>query len=230
MRTEIVYEDREILVCYKPAGLASQTAKPGQPDMVSELKNYLAGKAEKKQSRYLGVIHRLDQPVEGLLVFARTSSAAAKLSAELSAGTLNKRYYAVVCGKPDKDHGCLTDYLIKDAKTGSARVVTEEAQGKKAVLTYCVKKTIPEPAPFSLLEIRIETGRFHQIRVQTAHAGFPILGDSRYGSEASLALGRELFVRNVALCACHISFRHPTTGKQMEFTENPRGPVFSRFL
>ena len=123
MKTEIIYEDANILVCYKPAGLPVQTAKVGQMDMVSELKNYL-------HSAYLGIIHRLDQPVEGLLVFAKDKKSAAKLSAYLQEGTLNKQYYGVICGKPSAPGGELVDYLKKEIDR--AVVVTEAYQEAKS--------------------------------------------------------------------------------------------------
>lgn len=123
MKTEIIYEDANILVCYKPAGLPVQTAKVGQMDMVSELKNYL-------HSAYLGIIHRLDQPVEGLLVFAKDTKSAAKLSAYLQKGTLNKQYYGVICGKPSAPGGELVDYLKKEKDR--AVVVTEAYQEAKS--------------------------------------------------------------------------------------------------
>ncbi len=216
MKTKIIYEDTNILVCYKPAGLAAQTSRIGQQDMVSELKNYLA-------SPYLGIIHRLDQPVEGLLVFAKDKKSAAKLTASLADGGLNKKYYAVVCGTPDREEAELVDYLAKDEISGSAVIRAASAGGKKAVLRYSVVEKSSTPSPIALLDIHIKTGRFHQIRAQMAHAGLPLLGDARYGNDASKELSRELGVRNVALCAYHIAFRHPATGKPMEFTVEPSG-------
>ena len=242
MKTKIIYEDQYILICYKPAGLATQTSKVGQQDMVSELKIYLA--AGKSGQPYLGVIHRLDQPVEGLLVFAKDSKAAAKLSAFLSQGTLNKQYYAVVYGQPAAKEAQLVDYLMKDPATGSAKVVmgTKADKAQKAVLQYRVlmqvemKNNNPvgeesrmvqsTPASYSLLDIHIDTGRFHQIRAQMAHAGLPLLGDSRYGDDNSMQLSRQLGVRNVALCAYRIDLVHPVTGKKMNFEIEPEAAIF----
>lgn len=238
MRTKIIYEDDSILVCCKPAGLATQTAKVGQQDMVSELKNYLArqGKSDagsrgkKAGAPYLGVIHRLDQPVEGLLVFAKESRAAAKLTAQLAGGTLNKHYYAVVCGQVEEKSGELVDNLGKDPATGNAVVISERGQeGKKAVLQYRVIGQISTPFPLSLMDIHIDTGRFHQIRVQMSHAGMPLLGDTRYGSETSVQCSRQLQVANVALCAYRIELKHPVTGRKMEFQIRPEGKIFSQF-
>lgn len=216
MKTEILYEDDTILVIKKPAGLATQTSKIGEPDVVSELKKYLAESG--KKNPYIGVVHRLDQPVEGLLVFAKSKEAAAGLTKQLSAGTLNKRYYALVCGKPTASEGELVDYLVKEGNF--ARVVTESApDAKKAVLQYKVVRTMPEG--LALLDIHIETGRFHQIRVQMSHAGLPLLGDTKYGSQASIAFSREVGVRQVALYAYELEFKHPITKKAMRYELQP---------
>lgn len=211
MQTKIIFEDNHVLVCYKPAGLATQSGRVGQADVVSELKNYLA-------TLYLGVVHRLDQPVEGLLVFAKNPKAAAHLTKQLSAGSLNKQYYARVCGKVEPKEGELVDYLIKDGNL--AKVVDAGASGaKKAVLQYKVvsEEQVADGRRVTLLDIHIDTGRFHQIRVQMSHAGWPLLGDSKYGTEESLALSRERKVRNVALCAYRVEFIHPVTGKHHQY-------------
>ena len=211
MRTKIIYEDNHIIIVHKPAGLATQTSHIGQQDVVSELKNYL-------KSPYLGIIHRLDQPVEGLLVFAKTKDAAGKLTKQLSAGTLNKQYYAVICGKPSEISGELVDYLVKEGNTGRIGQ-PEEGDAKKAVLQYRITKEINQDC--SLADIYIETGRFHQIRLQMSHAGCPILGDLKYGSKASIEMSRQYGVKNVALYAYKIELFHPVTGKKLEFSFRP---------
>ncbi len=241
MQTQIVYEDEAVLVIRKPAGLATESAGIGQKDVVSELKNYVAKKNPGKMP-YLGVVHRLDQPVEGLLVFAKTKKAAENLTAQLGKGTLKKEYLAVVCGKVPENTGRLVDYLakekgmavVKDAADAQAEkdadVQAEKAadpQAKKAVLTYTKKA---ENGRFTLLAVQIETGRFHQIRAQLSHAGFPILGDEKYGSEESKELSREKKIRFTALCAASLSFRHPVTGKTMAFTQAPQNPAFAEFV
>lgn len=225
MKTEIIYEDNELLVVHKPAGLATQTAKAGQADIVSELKNYL-------KCSYLGIIHRLDQPVEGLLVFAKTKKSAAALSLQLKEGTLNKQYYAVICGKPMAEQGELVDYLYKDTlKTGRAVVaapqdISRYPDAKRAVLQYRLLQ-YAEEADLSLLEIHIDTGRFHQIRAQMSHAGMALLGDAKYAGEAVRKRGEELGIRNVALCAFCISFQHPVKKRKMDFRIKPQGKIFS---
>lgn len=241
MQTQIVYEDEAVLVIRKPAGLATESAGIGQKDVVSELKNYVAKKKPGKMP-YLGVVHRLDQPVEGLLVFAKTKKAAENLTVQLGKGTLKKEYLAVVCGKVPENTGRLVDYLakekgmavVKDAADAQAKkdadVQAEKAadsQAKKAVLTYTKKAETEE---LTLLAVQIETGRFHQIRAQLSHAGFPILGDEKYGSEESKELSREKKIRFTALCAASLSFRHPVTGKTMAFTQAPQNPAFADFV
>lgn len=229
MKTKIIYEDKHLLVVKKPAGLATQTARVGQQDVVSELKNYL-----QRTAPYLGVIHRLDQPVEGLLVFAKNQSAASALSAQLGEGTLNKLYYGAVCGKLKEKQGELVDYLYKDVnRTGCAVVVSgQELQkypgAKRAVLQYRLLQ-YAEEADLSLTEIHIETGRFHQIRAQMAHAGMALVGDAKYADEATKRKAAALGIRNVALCAFALEFLHPVTGQKMSFREKPEGTAFSCF-
>lgn len=225
MQTQIVYEDEAVLVIRKPAGLATESAGIGQKDVVSELKNYVAKKNPGKMP-YLGVVHRLDQPVEGLLVFAKTKKAAENLTAQLGKGTLKKEYLAVVCGKVPENTGRLVDYLAKEKGMAVVKDAAD-AQAKKAVLSYTKKAETEE---LTLLAVQIETGRFHQIRAQLSHAGFPILGDEKYGSEESKELSREKKIRFTALCAASLSFRHPVTGKTMAFTQAPQNPAFAEFV
>lgn len=227
MQTKVIYEDNHIIVIHKPAGLATQTAHIGQQDVVSELKNYLAGRegrgsVSSGKTSYLGVIHRLDQPVEGLLVFAKSKEAAAKLTKQVSTGTLNKQYYAVVCGKLSESSGRLVDYLIKEGNTGRIGK-PQEKEAKRAVLEYTIKKELGKDC--SLADICIETGRFHQIRLQMAHAGHPILGDLKYGTPESVEMSRRYQVRNVALYAYRLEFPHPVTREKMEFVIDPKLPI-----
>lgn len=227
MRTEIIYEDKDICVIRKPAGLATQTAKIGEADVVSELKNYFARAS--KGAPYAGVVHRLDQPVEGLLVFGKNKAATGKLTEYLRNHTLNKQYLAVVCGKPAKEEGTLVDYLYKDA-AGKAQIADAPGENGsvKAVLTYRTVKTFEIAGKSaSLLDITIDTGRFHQIRAQMSHAGFPLLGDRKYGNADSAELSALARVTTVALCANRITLRHPTTGKEMSFEAVPTAKIYS---
>ena len=232
MRTEILYEDNSILVIRKPAGLAVQSARIGQADVVSELKSYLAKQAKAGQGEpYLAVIHRLDQPVEGVLVFAREKKAAAALTRQLSAGTLNKQYYAVLCGYPDASEGELVDYLRKEGSVAVAVTGKEKnfPDAKIAKLHYSILEKTEQPEPLSLADVCIETGRFHQIRVQFAHAGWPLLGDTKYGNAAAGAAVGSQSYRGVALCAYFLEFCHPVSGKKMSFRVKPQNPAFEKF-
>lgn len=226
MRTKILYEDKDIIVCHKPAGLPVQTRKPGMSDMESELKNYLHGKNEKP---VIYVVHRLDQPVEGILVFAKTKDASVALSKQVGLNEdddkMLKIYEAHVFGGPEKIKGSLTDIMVTDGNTNQSRIISrEEASGikaqaskyrpKEARLDYEVIKYGEE---YSVLRIRLYTGRHHQIRLQLSNMGHPILGDQKYGSRESMDYSARHGIKNVALKAVHIEFKHPKTGEVMDF-------------
>lgn len=220
----ILYEDKEILVCRKASGMPVQAAGIGTMDMESALKNYLAQKNPGKLP-YLAVIHRLDQPVEGVLVFAKTSQAAGNLSRQIMAGSAGKYYLAVAEGKPELPEGTLTDYLKKNGRANMSQAVSADTPGaKKAILHYKMldQKEINGEIR-TLLKIRLETGRHHQIRVQLSHAGMPLLGDRKYNptGERDTSLG---------LCSCRLEFKHPKTGKQMRFETEPHGSAFLDFV
>jgi 23S rRNA pseudouridine1911/1915/1917 synthase len=218
MNLRILHEDEHVIVCYKPAGLATQTAKMGAQDMESLLKNYLY-KKEKKMP-YIAVIHRLDQPVEGILVFAKTPFAAKELNKGLQGAGFGKYYKAVVCGIPKEKKATLEDYLVKDGKTNTSRVgKKEEAEAKKAVLSY---EVLRQEADKALVQVKLETGRHHQIRVQMANMGCPIWGDTKYNSAENV----DKSWKNIALCAYHLEFVHPKTKKKMTFEIEPEGEGF----
>lgn len=229
MKTKILFEDMNLLVIHKPSGIAVQSARVGQMDVESELRNYLAADARKRgTSSYIGLVHRLDQPVEGLLVVAKTKDAAAKLNKQLSEGSLNKKYLAVVSVESvqGEEFGDFTDYMVKDGQV--AKIVSSNvAEAKEARLHY---KLLKKADNIALVDIEIETGRFHQIRCQMAHHGMPLLGDAKYVSSQSAALSQNLGIRNVALCANRIDFKHPVTGKVMGFEVEPANPAFGKFL
>ena len=188
MNLEYLYEDDVICVVKKPAGVATQTKRLGQADMESLLKNARAGKGEPP---YIGVVHRLDQPVSGVMVFAKTKEAAAALNRQIATKAADKFYYAVTDGVPEERKATLEDYLIRDGKTNDKQ---------------------------ALLRIKLETGRHHQIRVQLAHAGFPIVGDRKYNFKENM----QHFSNELCLCSYKISFRHPRTKKKMDFEiDNP---------
>ena len=219
----IVYEDNVLLIIHKPAGIATQTSRVGQADVVSELKNYRKRKGE---DTYIGVIHRLDQPVEGLLVFAKNQSAAEKLSRQLQDNTLKKSYLALIQGELlENTGGKLTDFLQKDNRTNLSSIVKEGTKGaKKAVLDWNCVKTY-QGKGCSMVEVELSTGRHHQIRVQFANAGMPLLGDMKYGTDASKVLSKQLGITNTALLAYKLALLHPKTGKYMEYTLDWQEPL-----
>lgn len=217
----ILYEDAHIIVCHKPAGTPTQTNRIGTADLVSLLKNHLAsgaspsraGKARRNPDRtYLALIHRLDQPVSGILVFAKTPSAAKELNRQLTGGAFGKYYLAVVSPVPAADSGTLEDYMVKDTGRNLSRVCSADTPGARlARLHYHILNSRGDRA---LLEIHLDTGRHHQIRLQMAHAGFPLAGDRKYGNKNS--------TEPLRLCACKLEFVHPATGEPMCFTlEHP---------
>lgn len=230
MSISILYIDTDLLVCVKPAGVATQTARLTQQDMVSLLRNQLSAQGEASE---IHVVHRLDQPVEGILVFARNSRAAAWLDKQVSDASghaMKKEYLAEVAGVPDPPKGRLENFLIKDAKTNTSRVTAAKEPGaKKASLSY---ETVSVDAKngTSLVRVRLETGRHHQIRVQMAHAGHPLTGDTKYGpaegGEKAVAEDRNMVQTRRAhrtsgndrtplkLCACHLEFTHPCGEKK----------------
>lgn len=217
MQLEILYEDQEVIVCYKPAGISVQTKKIGEADMESLLKNHLKG-------GYLAVIHRLDQPVEGLLVFAKTPFAAKELNKGLQGAGFGKYYKAVLWGNVEKDKALLEDYLVKDGRTNTSRVGTaNERDAKKALLRYEVLAKGKEgEKDISLVKIQLETGRHHQIRVQMAHMGCPIWGDAKYNT----AQIQDRRFRPIALCAYRLEFVHPRSKEKKVFEIEPRGEGF----
>ena len=213
MKLTILYEDDAILVCHKPAGVAVQTARLGEADMESLLKNY---RAEKGEEPWIGVVHRLDQPAEGVMVFAKTKEAAASLGRQMRERLAEKDYYAVTDGIPAQKKGMLEDYLLRDGRTNLSSVVAKTTPGaKRASLTY---EVIKEGNGRAVLRIRLQTGRHHQIRVQLAHAGMPIAGDRKYQFREHVAPSG----RGLSLCACRLVFRHPADKRKLEFEiDNP---------
>lgn len=219
MNLNIVYEDECVIICHKWAGMAVETAKIGEIDMVSQLKNY---KSETKKDSYIGVIHRLDQPVEGLLVFAKTPKAAKDLSEQINQKEMKKHYLAILCGVPNEKEQMLSDYLLKNGRTNTSAVVPKNTpQAKKSELKYKILQTLDQ---ITLAEVELYTGRHHQIRVQMAHKNLPLLNDVKYNKEFINQKGVSL-----ALCAYKLSFRHPKTNKNMTFQIKPFNEAFTKF-
>ncbi len=223
---KILYEDKDQIVIHKPAGVATQTARLGEKDLVSEVKNHIA-KATGTANPYVGVINRLDQPVEGIVLFAKNAKAAAVLSKQMQDGSMQKYYLAAIFGHMDKENDTLTDYLEKDARTNSSRVVSATSKdAKKAMLEYNVIATVGK---MQFVKIHLLTGRHHQIRVQFSHREHALIGDTKYGSGESMALGREANAKTPALCAYRLMWKHPATGKEMDISIEPEHPVLRGF-
>lgn len=208
----ILYEDKDIIVCVKPHGLATQSRRIGSPDLESLIKTHIAENSSSARPPYLAVIHRLDQPVAGILVFAKTPFAAKELNRQLQSDGFGKYYKAEVNGCPSAPEGTLENYMIKDGRTNTSRICDKSTSGAKlARLHY---RTISSTPATTLLEIHLDTGRHHQIRVQLAHIGCPIIGDAKYTpAEKNSVKGYQ----ELKLCAYKLTFRHPRTKKTMSF-------------
>ena len=214
---DILYEDEDIIVCRKRAGIAVQSARSSQLDMESALRNYLSKGDVQKAIPYIGIIQRLDQPVEGVIVFAKNPMAAKVLNQQMQQNQIEKIYMAVVKGPIAKNEGKLEDFLLKDGRTNTSKVVTKGTKGsKQAILFYDVLESKEDK---HILKINLQTGRHHQIRVQLANAGMPIVGDRKYNPEDTSA-------KQLALCAHTIKFKHPRTRKEMTFEIKPQNEEF----
>ena len=209
-RIPVLYEDNHLLVVVKPPNIPSQADSSGDDDMLTVLKRYIAEKYNKPGAVYMGLVHRLDRPVGGVMVFARTSKAASRLSETFRTHEQDRRYLAVVEGEI-KGERQLTDYLLKDGKTGMVRCVKAGTSGAKEARL----KTSPvaHKEGLTLTQVQLFTGRSHQIRVQHAHAGHPLWGDMRYGHGKP---GRQ-----IALWAWALKLEHPTKKEEMIFFALP---------
>ena len=199
----VIYEDNHLLVVEKPINVPVQEDNSKDKDMLTILKEYLKLKYNKPGNVYLGLVHRLDRPVGGVMVFAKTSKCASRLSDQIRLNKFNKIYNAVVEGTV-KEEEKLTDYLLKDTKNNIVRV---DKNGKQSVLYYRKIKTIDN---LNLIEIKLETGRSHQIRVQMSHNGNPLFGDQKYNKNSKV--GEQL-----ALFAKKLEFYHPITNELLTF-------------
>ena len=211
----IVYEDNHLLVVVKPPNMPTQADASGDPDLHGTMKRYIAEKYQKPGAVYLGLVHRLDRPVGGLVVLARTSKAADRLSRQVRDKTLARQYVAAVRGTPEEEAE-LQDWLLKDAATKTVRAVPEGTPGAKDARLRFAR--VGSADGLTLVRVKLFTGRSHQIRVQTSHAGFPIWGDARYGA------GRP--GEQIALWGAHLGLVHPTKKEELRFTALP--PVDAR--
>ena len=215
---KILYEDAVMLAAVKPQGMPAQADKTGDLDLLSALEEYT------KQP--LGLLHRLDRPVGGVMLFAKEKQAEAFLAKEIQEHRLKKTYLTVLCGKLPVEEGRWEDYLLKNARTNLSEVVSKERKGAKhAALRYrrlAEKET--EQGGLTLAEIELETGRHHQIRVQTSHAGVPIWGDKKYNKTLPKR-GRT----EIALWSYRLEGIHPQTKEKFSFTAKPEKDPFSLF-
>ena len=211
MDIRVLYEDNHLLVVEKPANVPVQADASGDEDLLTACKGYIKDKYQKPGEVYLGLVHRLDRPVGGVMVFARTSKAAARLTEQFSAHKARKRYAAIVEGAAPAE-GRLTDYLFKNESTNTTSVVPEDTPGsKQAKLSF---RTLAREKGLSLLDVDLQTGRPHQIRVQLSHAGFPIHGDQRYNPNARVG-------EQIRLWAYALTIAHPTLKEEMTFYALP---------
>ena len=209
---KIIHEDNCSLVVEKPFDIPVQQDISGDDDILNMLKKYLVEKYNKPGDAYLGLIHRLDRPTGGVMVFARNSKTAERLCAAIKEGEFEKRYLAVVMGTPRYKKDKLTCYLKKDASTNVVRIVPALTEGAKyAELDY---KVLDTKDGMSLVQVDLVTGRTHQIRVQMANLGNPIVGDKKYGRDG-------VKTPHMALWSCQARFKHPVTGKNMTFRVYP---------
>ena len=210
---KVLYEDNHIIVVVKPVNIPSQGDKTGDIDMLTIIKEYIKEKYNKPGEVYLGLVHRLDRPTGGVMVFARTSKAASRLSEQVRDKQMHKKYLCIVDGKMEKESGRFVDYLWKNEKTNTSKVVDKGTKNsKEAILDYKVLKYNDE-IDMSLVDVDLHTGIHHQIRVQFASRGHSLSGDGKYGTR-----GRG---KGLALWAYSLSFLHPTKKEEMTFEEYP---------
>ena len=216
---KVIYEDNQLLVCEKPVNMPVQADSSGDADLLTLAKAYVKEKYNKPGEVYLGLVHRLDRPVGGVIVFARTSKAAARLTESFKTGKTKKRYAAIVSGKPGSGRK-LENFLLKDEQTNTSSVVREGTVGaKSAALEY---EKVTSKQGLTLLDVNLLTGRHHQIRVQLSNIGCPIYGDQRYNPAAQAG-------QQIALYAYSLTVEHPTLKTQMTFSCIPKGRQWGLF-
>ena len=216
MNINVLYEDNHVLVVEKPINVPTQEDDSKDKDLLTNLKEYIKEKYNKPGNVYLGLVHRLDRPVGGVMVFAKTSKAASRLSDQIRLNKFNKVYNAVCLGNVNNE-GRLEDKLLKDTRRN---VVKVDPNGKQSILNY---KKLKQKDNLTLVEIKLETGRPHQIRVQMSHNNNPLYGDQKYNKNSKV--GQQL-----ALFAKKLEFYHPTTKELMSFElELPNREPFIKF-
>lgn len=228
----ILFEDEAVLVCEKPIGMPVQSDKTRDLDLVTGLKLEIFERTQKlgkktQEEPYLSPVHRLDRPVGGVMVLAKTKQAAAHLTKQIKERTFEKNYQAVVCGYPEEEFGTWVDYLLKDGKTNTSKVVKKGTPGaKRAELDYELIDAIEtKDGILSWLMLSLHTGRHHQIRVQCAFRGLGLYGDTKYNPIYQKTKKR---YTQIGLYSTRISFLHPVTGKKMTFKAEPQGEAFDK--
>ncbi len=220
---KVIYEDNHHLVLYKPFRMPSQSDTSGSADILSWGKQFLKKKYKKKGNVYLALVHRLDRPVAGLMVFGKTSKAAERLSRQFRENQVKKKYFAVVYGKPHRKAGIIKNYLWKDKSKNTSYVVrASKRNAKQAVTKYEVLDTRSrkQGEVYSLLRLSPITGRSHQLRVHMKHLRHPIVGDLKYGIKQALAY------QGIALLAAELIFKHVITGETLKFSVEEPPPLF----
>ena len=215
---DIIYEDNHLLVVVKPPNLLTQGDATGDECLVEQMKCYVGEKYQKPGAVYLGLVHRMDRPVGGLIVLARTGKAAARLSEQLRSHAMKREYLAVVHGTDIPDAGTLRDFLQKDESNGNVRVVLEGTSGAKEAILHFETLARNAEDGTALLHVRLETGRKHQIRVQLKHCGHPIVQDMRYGEGKT--------GEPIALWGALLRLSHPTKKEPMAFVSHPKGKAY----
>lgn len=212
-KLKVIYEDNHIIVVEKTPNIPSQSDKTGDTDMLTLVKQYIKEKYNKPGNVYLGLVHRLDRPVGGIMIFAKTSKAAGRLSEQVREKSFEKKYLAVVDGKIDIKRGTLENYLYKDERNNISKVVNKDKKNAKlAKLDYEVI-AYNEVKKLSLVKVNLHTGRHHQIRVQLSNFGHSIFGDQKYGTRGQ---GKQ-----IALWAYELTIKHPITKEKMIFKDFP---------
>lgn len=224
-KPEILYMDDAIIVCVKPQGMPVQNDRTRDLSVLNYLKNEIARKERLQKEPEMFVVHRLDRPVGGVMVFARTKEAAAALSGQIQDGTFDKYYQAILTGFLPDEEGELQDHLLKDAKTNCSKVVPEGTKGaKEAVLEYEVLDILEtDEGDYTYALIHLLTGRHHQIRVQCANVKAGIWGDTKYNPKFQKVKRR---YHQIGLFSTRISFLHPVTGEKMVFKTEAEGEAF----
>lgn len=208
---DVIFEDNQILVAVKPQNIPTQADNSGDTDFLNMLKDYLVKKYNKPGQAYLGLVHRLDRPTGGVMVFAKTSKSADRLCAQIKTDEFEKTYFTVVSGTPRLRQNRLVNYLKKDEKNNKVKICTQYEDGaKEAILDYQVLETVNDK---SLVKVQLQTGRSHQIRVQMANIGCPVVNDVKYGNSSQRG--------NLALWATVLKFTHPVTKQRLTYKVIP---------